>query len=378
MLKILHTADIHLGIKFPGLGSQGDTQRRQVEETFKNVISAAVDENVDIVLIAGDLFDSNWQSQRNVELAVEQFKLLERSNIPICLIPGNHDCFDSSSIYRKVDFGARCPNLRIFTGENMEHYEYPDIGLTVYGKPNLSEKSSVSPLEGIERATSSRYHVAMAHGSFFIPEKVDRDDHVFTAEEIANSGMDYIALGHWHSAYPCADKGVVAWYCGAPEWLDWKQKDIGQVLLVTISDTGEVKVVPKTVGLRCGDEVEVDMAGIADLAGLRDVILRGANNNLARKVVLKGLRDARLLANPDDLGQLEEELKSEFFSLRISNKSHLRLTEISRETYRDKPMIARFIELVEDNIESSQGDERRVAEDALQYGVSLLEGREVL
>jgi exonuclease SbcD len=58
MLKILHTADIHLGAKFSGLGSKGDSQREQLRATFKNVIATAINERVNIVLIAGDLFDA--------------------------------------------------------------------------------------------------------------------------------------------------------------------------------------------------------------------------------------------------------------------------------------------------------------------------------
>ena len=378
MLKMLHTADIHMGARFPSLGSKGDSQRRQVEETFKNAISMAVDEKIDIFLIAGDLFDSNKQPQRNIDLVVEQFKLLEGNNIPVCLIPGNHDCLDSSSVYHKFDFKGRCPNLTIFAGDGVGYRDYPDLDLTVYGKPLLSQRSSVSPLEGIGRMTSSRYHVAVAHGSFFIPEKVAADDHVFTAEEIASSGMDYIALGHWHTAWPCFDKGVVAWYSGAPEWLNWKQKDAGQVLLVSISDAGGVKIEPRTVGLRRGDRDEVDMAGIASLAELRERILRYADGNLAMMVILKGIRGSELLADPSNLEQLEEDLGQHFFSLRISDKSHSRLVGISPDSYLDRPIVARFIELVEHNLESSDGEDRKIAEDALQYGVALLENRENL
>jgi exonuclease SbcD len=57
MVKILHTADIHLGAKFSGLGNKATSQREQLRTTFKNVIATAVNERVNIVLIAGDLFD---------------------------------------------------------------------------------------------------------------------------------------------------------------------------------------------------------------------------------------------------------------------------------------------------------------------------------
>ena len=121
MLKILHTADIHLGAKFSGLGNKGASQREQLRTTFKNVIATAIDERVGVVLIAGDLFDSNQQPQRNVDLVIEQFNLLGSKSIPVCLIPGTHDSFDSSSIYRKVDFEKKCPSLKVFAEENTSY-----------------------------------------------------------------------------------------------------------------------------------------------------------------------------------------------------------------------------------------------------------------
>ena len=132
MLKILHTADIHLGAKFSGLGDKGASQREQLRATFKNVITTAISEGVNIVLIAGDLFDANQQPQKNINLVIEQFNLLGSNNIPVCLIPGTHDSLDSSSIYKKENFEEKCPNLEIFADENTSYKEYPGLDLTVY------------------------------------------------------------------------------------------------------------------------------------------------------------------------------------------------------------------------------------------------------
>ncbi len=83
MVRLLHTADVHLGAKFLGLGDKGATQREQIRASFRKLISQAITENVDIVLIAGDLFDANQQPRMNVDLVVEQFGLnLTRFNKP--------------------------------------------------------------------------------------------------------------------------------------------------------------------------------------------------------------------------------------------------------------------------------------------------------
>jgi exonuclease SbcD len=368
MLKILHTADIHLGAKFSGLGNKGTSQREQLRGTFKNVIATAINENVNIVLIAGDLFDANQQPQGNIDLVIEQFNLLGSNNIPVCLIPGTHDSLDSSSIYRKVDFEGKCSNLKIFTDENVSCKEYPGLDLTVYGKPNLSNRSYISPLKGLKPSTSTKFHIAMAHGSFYIPEKIAEDDHVFRLEEVEASGMDYLALGHWHRVYRCPAEPP-AWYSGPPEWIPG-QTEKGGVLLISLSDAGEVKVEPKMLGLREYDEVEIDMSEIQDLAKLKVRISGGENQNLIRRVTLKGLRDAELIINPEEL---EGELGERFFHLSVMDRSHPKSEEVTEDE--ERRIRTGFIKLMKGRIESSEGEEKEIAESALQYGIALLDGK---
>jgi len=371
MVKILHTADIHLGAKFLGLGSNGDSQREQLRTTFRNIIAAAIDEGVNIVLIAGDLFNTNQQPQRNIDLVIEQFSLLRSSNIPVCLIPGTHDSYDSSSIYKKVDFEGKCSNLKVFTDENISFQEYPNLDLTVYGKPNLSTRSYTSPLIGLRRSTPSKFHVAMAHGSFYIPEKTSEDDHVFRIEEIKESGMDYLALGHWHGMKSCSEKPP-AWYSGPPEWIPG-QTAKGGVLLVNLSGAGGVEVVPKMLGLRDYDEIEIDMSAMQNLTTLKARISDGANQNLIRKVTFKGLRDAGLIVNPEEL---ENDLGEKFFHLSAMDESHPKSADIIEGE--DRLIRSRFINLMKLQIEGLNGEEKDIAENALQYGIALLDGKEVL
>lgn len=370
-MKILHTSDIHLGARFSGLGNRGVAQREQLRATFRKVIAAALEERVGIVLIAGDLFDSNQQPQRDIDLVIEQFDLLHLGGIPVCIVPGTHDPLDSSSIYRKVDFEGRCPNLAVFAGEEMSCREYPALDLTVYGRPNLSNRSYSSPLKGVRPATSSRFHVAMAHGSFFIPEKTAEDDHVFTLEEMRGSGMSYIALGHWHDVYACS-VDPPAWYSGSPEWIPRKERK-GAVLLVTIVDSGEVKVEPVEIGLRDYDELEIDMSEVRDRAALEARISAGASRDLVRRVTLKGLRDAGLMVNTEEL---ETGLAQEFFHLSVEDMSHPRAGQVSEDT--ERLVRNRFIRLMNERIGSAEGEEKEIAESALQYGIALLDGREVL
>jgi len=375
VIRLLHTADVHLGARFLSLGDKGAAQRQQIKAAFKNLVSLAIAEHVDIVLIAGDLFDANQQPQANVDLAVEQFALLATANIPVCLIPGTHDCFDSSSIYRKVDFPGKCPNLTLFLDPGWNHREFPTLGLTVYGKPNLSNRSYNSPLEGLTPLTQSRYHVAMAHGSFNIPGQFAEDDYVFTADQIQSSRMHYLALGHWHSPYACSDKGVLAWYSGSPEVIATDQKQPGSVLLVTLPDSGAAQVEIKETGLRHCDRLEIDLSDVDSLSQLRQQITEGADPNLIRQVVLKGLRDQHLRPSPEEL---EADLSDAFFHLSVDDRSHPRVADLPETAYAERVILARFVALMKQHIEPCPAGEKEIAADALQYGLALLQGEEVV
>jgi len=124
------------------------------------------------------------------------------------------------------------------------------------------------------------------------------------------------------------------------------------------------------LGLRDYDEVEIDMSEIQDLAKLKVRISEGANQNLIRKATLKGLRDAELIVNPEEL---ETELGEEFFHLSVMDKSHPKTGEVKEDE--ERLIRSRFIKLMRGRIESLEGEERDIAENALQYGVALLDGK---
>ena len=77
MLRIIHTADVHLGARHDDLGEQASAQRERQSAAFVATIDLAIAEKVDLVLIAGDLFDSNVQPRRSVERVAAQLKRLD-------------------------------------------------------------------------------------------------------------------------------------------------------------------------------------------------------------------------------------------------------------------------------------------------------------
>ena len=99
------------------------------------------------------------------------------------------------------------------------------------------------------------WHVGVVHGSIAIPGKTDRDEVVITTEEIAATNLDYLALGHWHSAQKAKAGGVTYAYAGAPEAVALDQDRAGKVLLVELEVEGDKRTVKVARAVRRDDDV---------------------------------------------------------------------------------------------------------------------------
>ena len=106
MLRLLHTADVHLGARHADLGDAATAQRERQFAAFKAAVDLAIERKVDLFLVAGDLFDSNTQPRRSVERVAAELARLAQSKIRSVIVPGTHDCYERASIYRAYDLKA--------------------------------------------------------------------------------------------------------------------------------------------------------------------------------------------------------------------------------------------------------------------------------
>jgi exonuclease SbcD len=370
MIKILHTADHQLGVKFFGFGEKGVQLRQAVKESLKTTVDLALAEAVDLVLIAGDLFDSNAVSSSLVDEAVAQLKRL--APIPVCILPGTHDCYDASSVYRRPEF-RDIPHIHIFTDE-MRSISFPELDLTVYGKANLHPTGTESPLMGLEKTEETTYHVAMAHGEMAIEGKFAGDYYPIEGREIAACGMNYVALGHWHRYADFSQGEVKAFYCGAPETLSFEEgEDSGFLLLVSI-DESVTLVEKKRVGKYLWKTINLEIDAFEREQELLLEIRTHADPETLLRVRLSGLKPITW-----DVGEerFAGELENLFFHLEvIVDELTTSLEPIRAADFPETTVMGQFLRLMEKRLEAAAPEERPVLEEALRRGFSLLNGRE--
>ncbi|MCI0347197.1 MAG: DNA repair exonuclease [Chloroflexi bacterium] len=384
MLRLLHTADVHLGARHADLGTQAAAQRERQFDAFRATVDLALAEKVDAVLIAGDLFDSNTQPRRSVERVAAEFKRLVDARIRTFIVPGTHDVYDRSSIYRAYDLPAMAGAVdrdlvTVLTPEQGDvHVQALDA--VVHGRCFETKRAPTSPLSGLDAAADDRatWHIGLVHGALAIPDRTDADDVVFTKEEIAASGLDYLALGHWHSTQQGKAGGTTYAYSGSPEPVAIDQDRAGSVLVISLDERDGKKTVtvePKKVGRTRFEHLDVDAAQVATQPAVIDVLNKKADKDLVLDVRLIGVRPDSLDL---DVDEVTNALGGKFLKLRLRDQSTPPLTEgpiPSAET-----ILGAFIRDTEAKIAELEATEDPAAaewRDVLRLGRLLLSGAEV-
>jgi len=392
MLRLLHTADVHLGARHADLGDAASAQRERQFGAFRASIDLAVAEKVDIFLIAGDLFDSNTQPKRSVERVATELNRLVGAKIRTVIIPGTHDCYDRSSIYRTYDLeelagsGPDDDFVTVLTPDRpFVHLQSCDV--VVHGVVFPTKRAPHSPLRDLNVSTSAAtatWHVGLVHGALAIPGKTEGDEVVVTKEEIAATGLDYLGLGHWHSTQQGKAGTTTYAYSGAPEPVAVNQDGAGKVLLVALSEAGagagrNVAIEERGVGRTHFEKLDLDTATIANQPELEKAIAARADPDLVLEVRLTGVRPDELDLN---IGELEDRLKASFLRLRIRDVSMPALSQGALPSA--DTILGAFVRDVEGRIAELEADradsatnEAAELRDVLRLGRLLLTGHEV-
>lgn len=385
MLRLLHTADVHLGARHADLGDRASAQRERQFAAFVATVDLAIAEKVDLVLIAGDLFDSNVQPRRSVERAAAQLQRLVEARIRTVVSPGTHDVFDRASIYRAYDLAA----LAGAVGSDLVTVMDPDhpevhlkaLDLIVHGRCFATKRAPQSPLKGLDVSKDDRaaWHVGLLHATLAIEGKTDADEVVITTDEIAATHLDYLALGHWHSTSKGKAGKTTYAYSGAPEPVALDQDRAGNVLLVDLDAPDgkkHVTVEERKVGRTTFERLQLDAATVGSQPALVAKLAERANPDLVLDVELIGVRPDELDLHADEV---EAQLADRFMKVRVRDRSVAPMPEgllASPDT-----VLGAFIRDLEARIAEVEAaddvDQANELRDSLRLGRLLLAGAEV-
>ncbi|MEZ5560046.1 MAG: metallophosphoesterase [Pseudomonadales bacterium] len=233
-MKLLHSADWQLGLRlnFVG-GEQAARLRAQRFDTVRRLAAVARERAVDVVVVAGDVFDDNGVGADSIQQARDALR--EFGDIPVVLLPGNHDPATPDSALARLGelpgavhvAAARVP-IRLAAGD-------------IYPCPLTSRHTFDDPAHWLpQHEQHDRVRVVVAHGGALQFSEAVETPNRLDVQGVLARGYDYVALGDWHGTFAVNER---AWYSGAPEATRFKEKRPGNVLLVEIAEPGAVPVV---------------------------------------------------------------------------------------------------------------------------------------
>lgn len=376
-VKIIHTADIHIGASFEAFGVKGAEHRESVKDAFARIVRKAADEGYDLMIIAGDLFDKAFGvPERDISFVLGRMRELS-GRCKALILPGSHDFWAPGSVYElNLDRFESVAGVSIVR-PGRESIVYPELDLVVHGRALSGGKSSQDPLDGLEPDHSCRWNIAVAHGSVVSAMKAAEDVDIPINIGEVDGGFDYIALGHWHSFREINRGNPPVVYSGSPELIARDQKGSGYIVSLEFSEDG-VSIAPERIGRVSVEYVTVDASGIRTTEELVGAVKKQSEPDRLKvvEITFTGLLEFDAAV---DFDAAAEELEEEYFSVVIAGAlPHRRITREELAELAKGTVVGKFAELLLERIENAEEEERSLYEEALQIGLQLFKGNNPL
>lgn len=371
MLRIFHTADLHLDSPFSSLPpSVSEKRRDELRQVFIRMMQSAADEHVDLVLMPGDLFDSGYVSMQTLKVLQAGFETLK---CPVVICPGNHDPYTPQSIYATGKFPS---NVYIFRDEAPSCFDFPDLGIDIWGAAFVRGLMENPPMVRIPTLSGDKIHILCQHGDTrnLLSKKCP-----LNPRDIAYRGFTYAALGHIHvPGKPEVLSGTTVAYSGCPMGRSFDEPGWGGALIVTIDSNRRVTLESRRYADKRYMVERLDVTGLdsdADVAGRVQQLIESKNygSETSLRVILTGevaptaqlsaAGIARIVGAGPEYIELRDETLPVFDAGYLENDMTLR-----GALYRE------LLPLLRDG-DSSQ---RIVAADALRAGLAAIDGRTIL
>ena len=300
MVKFIHAADLHLGITYAGVGKNHKDIARMLKQAafdaFERVIDTAIEEEVDALVLAGDLLDSSRTFVKEKLFLQSQLNRLAPFGIPVIVALGNHDAgsayvsgehiYTLGSAVETIEVETRNGERVAFSGFS---YEVPVVA---------TRKVQEYPA----KSANCDIHIGVLHGELTTAQGRYAP---FSIPELREKGYDYWALGHIHkcqevSSQPCA------WYSGTTQGADRKESGPKGDLLVEIlpGKAPEVRFIETST--MDWTDVELAISETDRLETLPYLIVEALPNPSKRSLVTLHLRTEESIYSREDLKQLTE------------------------------------------------------------------------
>ena len=270
MFRFLHAADTHIDSPLDGLdaydGAPVEALRGATRRAFENLVALALDERVDFVRLAGDVYDGDWKDFSTGLFFTRQMARLHAAGIPVYLIAGNHDA--ASVLTRRLSLP---PNVQVFSTRTAETKEVPGVPAVVHGRgfPNRAVAENLVP--DYPAPVVNAFNVGLLHTS--LTGTPEHDTYAPCAlRDLLQKGYDYWALGHVHLPQVLAERPWVV-FAGNTQGRHVRETGPRGCRLVTVDDSLDVVAFEhRALDVVRWSLVTVDLGGIDHEPGVLSLI----------------------------------------------------------------------------------------------------------
>lgn len=358
-MKVIHCADIHLDSKLTANMDREKAFQRNMEilDTFSKMVEFAKTNKVKVIIIAGDLFDTDNISNNTRKVVLGC--ILKNSNIEFYYLKGNHDL--SELILRGEE---KPPNLNLFSSEKLKTYRMllkNGKCITVSGlEINSNNKNLLYDRLNLK---TEEFNIVILHGQ--INEyKTDSEENI-ALSGLYNKNIDYLALGHIHRFIKgeLKPRGIYC-YSGCLETRGFDEAgEHGFVMLDIDEESFEYKL--KFIPFAKRKIVNVDITDVNDIENVDNLLFEIADRFRKNGGVFGDILDLTM-STDTNISYLEKLLKDEYYIVKI----RLKRIETYNEYTAENSMIAEFINVVK--LDKDLTDEKK--EEIIKCGVKLLKG----
>ena len=326
-VKLLHTADIHIGAADGFLGANSESRRFETLITFEKIIDIAAVNNVDLIAIAGDLFDN---SNPEPIFADAVFKKIAECGIRVVYAAGNHDPLNGDSPF----VTRNLPENLYVLGKDDTVITFPEIGTRVYGRSFESVYLKGEEEFTLKVPNDDFINIMVQHGE--LKGDLNSDYNSITPKFVKKSGMDYIALGHVHKCTPVGKIDNTSFaYCGCPEGQGFDELDQKGIYMGTVSKGKcDLEFIP--VSKRKHIHQKIDITDVADITSH---ILKTLSENYENyadnlyKIELTGEIDPNFSIN---IKEITTRLAEKLYFVKVKDSSDYK---IDLETLANEPSL---------------------------------------
>ena len=276
-MRFIHASDLHIDSPLRGLdrydGAPVERLRSATRSALERLVDKALAERVDFLLLAGDIYDRDWQDFHTGLFFRGQMVRLERAGIRCFIVQGNHDA--QGVISRQLTLPS---NVTVFSSRAAQTVKLDELSVAIHGRSFPEREVNEDLVPSYPPPVSGYFNIGLLHTS--LTGRAGHDTYAPTdLPTLVAKGYDYWALGHVHAREVLNERPRIV-FCGNLQGRHAKETGVKGCELVTV-EAGRIEAEFIALDVVRWSQLSVPLDGVDRLESLNEAFARALEPVLA-------------------------------------------------------------------------------------------------